>query len=56
MYASIQEEKQWQAFKQQHDCKIIGKKKGQTSTGVAPMIGGHKLEELASLLWKHQTR
>jgi len=32
-YAAIEENKQWEAFKIAHDCRVVGKQKGHVSTG-----------------------
>ncbi len=40
IYYSIQEQKAWNVFSIEQNCKIVGKKKAQTSTGVAPIISG----------------
>ena len=34
IYGSILEEREWQDFKISENCKIVGKQKGTTSTGV----------------------
>lgn len=34
IYASIQDQKRWQAFAQAHNCKVVAKEQGHTSTGV----------------------
>lgn len=40
IYASIQEQKEWDAFAKSHDCKVVARKEGSTSTGIAPIVGG----------------
>jgi hypothetical protein len=39
--AGVQEQKQWDAFAKAHNCKVVAKREGSTSTGVAPIIGGN---------------
>lgn len=41
VWAGIVEEKQWQAFKVSHACKIVGHVSGSSTTTVAPIIGGN---------------
>jgi len=39
--AAIQNQREWETFATAHNCKIIGKMDGDTSVGVAPVIGGN---------------
>lgn len=39
IYGSIKEAEQWEAFRVEHNCKIVGKERGHTSTGIAPIVG-----------------
>ena len=41
IWASIEESRQWETFKAAHECKVVGKKKGSTSTTVMPIVGGN---------------
>lgn len=41
IWAHIEESRQWEAFKVAHECKVVGKKKGSTSTTVMPIVGGN---------------
>lgn len=40
IYSSVQEAERWALFKAEHDCKVVGRERGHTSTGVAPIVGG----------------
>jgi hypothetical protein len=37
----IADAKQWDAFRKAHDCRIVGKMRGDVVTTVAPIIGGN---------------
>lgn len=41
IHAAIKDERQWQEFKVAHKCKVVGMKKGYSSTTVIPVIGGN---------------
>ena len=41
IFASIENSKKWEEYKVVHNCKIVGHKKGSTSTGIVPMVGGN---------------
>ncbi len=41
IYAAIQEKKEWAEFSATHNCKIVGRMRGDVSTTVAPIIGGN---------------
>jgi hypothetical protein len=40
-YFGIQEAQKWNQFKQEHNCQVVSKISGSTSTGLAPVIGGN---------------
>lgn len=39
--AIIADANQWDEFKTKHNCKIVGKMRGDVTTTVAPIIGGN---------------
>lgn len=41
IWAAIEDDRQWSAFKAAHNCKVVGKIRGDTVTTVAPIIGGN---------------
>jgi len=40
IYGSIQDQKQWEAFKIEQNCEITQKMAGHASVGMMPIIGG----------------
>lgn len=40
-YLGSKAEHEWQEFKATHECKIVGQKEGQTSTGFAATASGN---------------
>lgn len=41
VWAAIEDGRQWDAFRQAHNCRIVGKMRGDMVTTVAPIIGGN---------------
>ena len=41
IYSSIKDYEQWEIFKVEHNCKIVGRERGNISTGVSPIIGSN---------------
>ena len=41
IYFSIQEHKEWEAFKVEHECEIVSREKATTGTGVGIMPNGN---------------
>lgn len=37
---SRDEQREWDEFAKQHDCKIVARKQEMTSTGFGPVVGG----------------
>ena len=35
---SIEERKQWEVFKIEHECRVVGRKQAQTSVGTATVV------------------
>lgn len=38
--AGQREQDEWVTWSAQHNCKVVARREGQTSTGIAPIIGG----------------
>lgn len=41
IYASIQEQREWNRFAQAHHCQVIGHMEGSTGIGIGPSTGGN---------------
>lgn len=40
IYFSIQEHKEWEAFKVEHECEVVSREKATTGTGIGIMANG----------------
>lgn len=41
LQASVEEQREWEAFKKEHNCSIVGRKQAQVHTGVATAISAN---------------